>query len=482
MTQHSPHARAGALACAAGLLLAALCGGCRTVPSGSIPRKREALQWVIVDPHPGANRGELTGTAVTAVLGSLAERPVITYYTGDQDIRVSRMLAEDTLPDLLTVPARGALRSKLIGSGRVWRIRELSPAVYDAIPADVRAAYAGAGELYAVPGAYTAEGYVPVAREGVFVRAEYASLLGDPVMDTADAFAWALEAFVRMAADNQLIAADELVPVVFGQELEGLATVEHLCGVPPFYHEGASSYHRIFSPAIDTALAFFDRLDALSVYRIFEAYTADRLTELLKNNAFAYIGGRAFIEEFNLENPRNRYVEVTPPFAVDGYLEAYSRYGAYETFVSRDCRKGEAAALLEALASPQASRTFLYGVEDVDWVMVNGAVTPLKTTVERLRTDTRAFLHQTGIGAFPFLSRDGLLPPYQQGKSTRARDITRETVYFSPADYHGYYVSQMDERLRSYYIEVANASVGAGDIAARIQVLGAEKEPLAVSR
>lgn len=70
-----------------------------------------------------------------------------------------------------------------------------------------------------------------------------------------------------------------------------------------------------------------------------------RLAELLKANVFAYIGPAAFIERFNLENPRLRYVPAAPPFAADGYLEAQSRLGCFETFVSMDCDRAAAARL-----------------------------------------------------------------------------------------------------------------------------------------
>ena len=97
---------------------------------------------------------------------------------------------------------------------------------------------------------------------------------------------------------------------------------------------------------------------------------------------------------------------MTPPFAPAGYLEAQSRWGTYETFVFRGGDGEAAARLLQTLSSSQASRTFLYGVEDEDWVLVNGGVTPLKSTLHKLQADPRAYLQQTGIGSFPFLSRN----------------------------------------------------------------------------
>ena len=476
------HARKGmALAMLPALLLAA--GGCTKTPVAPVSREAAALTWTIVDEAGGVGRGDFTGKAVTAVFSALDTPPVITYLTGDQSLLVSRMLALDELPDLLTVPAGGALRSKIIGSGRVWNIRELSETLADSLPEDIRCAYQNnSGELFSLPGGYTAQGYRPVATEGLYVRQEYASLLGNPAMDTPEKFARALEAFVRLATENRLIGSDELLPVVFGEENRGLATVEHICGVLPLYRDGESSYHRIFSPKIQEVMRFFDRLDGMSVYRIFEAYSADRLAELLKANVFAYIGPAAFIERFNLENPRLRYVPAAPPFAADGYLEAQSRLGCFETFVSMDCDRATAAALLETLSSREASRTFLYGVEDENWVLVDGEVTPLKSTRDSIRANTLEFLRQTGIASFPFLSRDGALNPYMPTAGERARDIAGERVYFSPADYHGYYVAQMDKRLAGYYAEVAGASVSAADIAARIKALEPGKEPLTVSR
>ena len=115
-------------------------------------------------------------------------------------------------------------------------------------------------------------------------------------------------------------------------------------------------------------------------------------------------------------------------------------------------------------------------------MLVDGEVTPLKSTRDSIRANTLEFLRQTGIASFPFLSRDGALNPYMPTAGERARDIAGERVYFSPADYHGYYVAQMDKRLAGYYAEVAGASVSAADIAARIKALEPGKEPLTVSR
>ena len=167
------HARKGmALAMLPALLLAA--GGCAKTPVAPVSREAAALTWTIVDEAGGVGRGDFTGKAVTAVLSALDTPPVITYLTGDQSLLVSRMLALDELPDLLTVPAGGALRSKIIGSGRVWNIQELSETLADSLPEDIRCAYQNnSGELFSLPGGYTAQGYRPVATEGL-----YAQILG----------------------------------------------------------------------------------------------------------------------------------------------------------------------------------------------------------------------------------------------------------------------------------------------------------------
>ena len=89
------------------------------------------------------------------------------------------MLALDELPDLLTVPAGGALRSKIIGSGRVWNIQELSETLADSLPEDIRCAYQNnSGELFSLPGGYTAQGYRPVATEELRRRPRYSRCSG----------------------------------------------------------------------------------------------------------------------------------------------------------------------------------------------------------------------------------------------------------------------------------------------------------------
>lgn len=138
--------------------------------------------------------------------------------------------------------------------------------------------------------------------------------------------------------------------------------------------------------------------------------------------------------------------------------------------------------MLETLSSREASRTFLYGVEDENWVLVDGEVTPLKSTRDSIRANTLEFLRQTGIASFPFLSRDGALNPYMPTAGSGPGPLRGNPGVFLPADYHGYYVAQMDKRLAGYYAEVAGASVSAADIAARIKALEPGKEPLTVSR
>lgn len=55
-------------------------------------------------------------------------------------------------------------------------------------------------------------------------------------------------------------------------------------------------------------------------------------------------------------------------------------------------------------------------------------------------------------------------------------------MYFSPADYHGYYVAQMDKRLAGYYAEVAGRVSARPTSRRRIKALEPGKEPLTVSR
>ena len=469
-------------AIAAALLFTAT--GCGTAAPPPADTSDAPLEWIIVDDYTGERCG-WNGNAMNAVFSALDEKPLITRYTGDQDKRLSQMLDHGTLPDLITVPADSSLSEKLCGSAALYGINELSPELYTRIPEETRRYWQRQQEdLYYLPGGYVgdAERYRPIAVEGVYVREEYYSLLGEPPMDTLPAFRRALESFVRLMTENQIGGSEELLPLVFGVNNAGLCTVEHMRGLPLFHREGSTRYHRLFSGQLASTLQFFDALDVLSAYPIFDDYSDTRLAELLKANVFVYIGPTAFIESFNLNNPRCTYRAITPPFAADGYLEAQNRYGGYKTFVSRSCDAKRAAGLLLALTSDEASSTLMYGIEDQDWVTVNGVPTPLKTTVADMEEDMPAFLRRTGIAAFPFLSHNGMTNPYRSGNTARTRDLSAEKVFFAPDDYHGYYVRQMDAKLTAYYAEVAGTSVGISDVLARVDILRNSKEPLTVSR
>lgn len=468
-------------------LLAALCvmgslSACTPAVSDPPSSEPAVLQWTIVDDQAG-DRSGWNGKAMTQVFAQLEQIPEITRYTGDQNQYISNLLVNGGMPDLITVPSNSRLREKLMGSGNWYGIRELSETLYNSIPEDIRRYYQkNADDLYALPGGYTAEGYEPVSVEGLFVREEYYHLLDSPSFATLSDMKAALSAFVDMMVDNQLLPVEQLLPLVFGVNNSGFDTVEHLCGVTPLYRENGNTYHRLFHPNTPRVLQFFDELDFLSAHPIFGNYSADRLTELLKTNVFVYIGPAEFIQQFNRENPRSAYVAVTPPLAEDGFLEAQSRYGRYETFVSRNCDPEQAVQLLSVLSSAEASCTFMYGVEDETWIRVNGEVTLLKTAIKAMEDHAESFLQQTGIAAFPFLSRNGALNPYMVQPDTVARDITADRVLFVPGDYHYYYVSEMDRRLWEYYEEVAGPSVTPSDIDQRIQVFSGDKEPLTVAR
>lgn len=458
------------------LMLSAVCG-CTSVPE-TLPEPVDPIRWTIL--NDGDGRADLSGRANTTVFSQLSVRPDIQFCTEDWNVAVSRMLVENSLPELITVPTGGALEQKLLNSGKVWDIKELSEALYDRVPVSVRDRYEKQnGRLYGLVGGCS--GAVAVAEEGVYVREEYAFLLGEPSMNTADTFVAALHDFVKMAEDNRLFGAGGMLPVVFGENNSGMLTVEHLCGVLPAYRQGALSYHRIFSPQMQDVLTFFERLKPFSRYRIFESYSAERLTELMKEAVFVYIGSSDFVENFNLNHPKERFAEIVPPMTARGFLAAENASGEYITFVSQNCDRATAESILLPLYSDESDRTLMYGVEDEDWVMVNGEITMLESTRLQMEADPTAFLQKSGIAAFPYLSLCGVSNPYLPRLPVRLKDVSDWQYYISPTDYQGYYVQQLDNLLPEFYEEVAGSTVGVGDILARIQLLQTEREPLIVS-
>jgi len=486
MKRHKPgkSLRVSRLVCMSITVLFALsCGSCLKSAPVESNSKTRPIRWMIFDQEGGAGRGELSGQSVKHVMSMLGQQPVVEYYNGDHTVEVSRMLALDSLPDIITVPAKGSLSHKIIASGRVWNIKTLSEKLYNSIPDWVREYYQNnSDELFSIPGGYTESDYKPVCIEGFYVMEEYYSLLGSPRMDSVDSIIRAVNEFVQMMTENKLLNSSEMLPIVFGVSRSGYRTVEHICGVLPYYYDGETSYHRIFSPHMRNVISFFDRLKDFNTYRIFESYSSERLMEMMKNKVFLYIGNNAFVEQFNYYNPRSRFIRIDPPLAESGFLEAQNRYGIFETFVSLDADRETVSNMLVALSSPEASRTLMYGIQDEHWVLTDGAVKPLASTLERMQSNMMEFIGESGIATFPFLSRDGYLNPYQKYAKDNARDLSLHQVFFSPSDYHGYSVKSMDDRLCGYYEEVAGISITAEDIMARIKVLSKEKEPIYIPR
>jgi len=452
-----------------------------TEPEPPKPEPKK-IRWMIFDDSSGGSQSQLNGAVINGVFEALPVQPEIEYYTDNQDVAVSRMLSLRKMPGLITVPAGSALRQKVLASGDNWNIKTLSEELWQSIPEEIRAFYQNNnGELFSVPGGYEAGDFTPVCAEGMYVREEYYGFLGAPSMNTTEKFKQAVNSFVELVTKNNLLNSDEVVPVTFGVDKKGLRTAEHIFGVRPFYKEDGRYYHRIFSPAMREVTRFFERLDTSGANRIFSETTPEGLNELLKRNVFVYIGESDFIERFSLSNPRQRFVRVDPPFAPGGYLESQSRFGKYETFISRSADRETAAKLLLALSSEKASLTLIYGQEDEHWIHTEGKPTPVKNTLSRIENDMEAFVRQTGIGRFPFLSRTGLKPAYWPGERARALDISQEKGTFFPSDYDGYSVTKIDERLEEYYSELVNTGTTAADIIERIRLLAESKTPLTVT-
>ena len=298
-----------AVACAVLILALLPAGGCGSSPAPGPSPAKESRTWLIADGRPADDSAGIGGRAAEAVLRTASDLPQIGIRTVSEDTErlVARLLAADRLPDLLTVPARSLLREKILGSGSVWPIDELSAELFDSIPEEIRAAYADAdGRLRSLPGGYRTDDGTLAASEGVYIREEYASLLGDPAMDTPERFCRALERLTELMQDGRLTGSSELVPIVFGIGNSGFATVEHFCGLMPVYRDGSAVFHRIYSPQLTQVLSFFDRLEPFCAYPIFEEHSAERLEQLLQHNVFVYIGPSAPIEAFGRRVPRAR--------------------------------------------------------------------------------------------------------------------------------------------------------------------------------
>ncbi len=429
---------------------------------------QKTVTWRILD-EDGAE-SQMDSEVMQAVLKQLAKIPDIEIVSKDAALQLGQMLSADTLPDLLTLPAHSTLCAKLIGSGKVVPVAQVAPKLADALPKGVRAFYENRdGALYGLPGGYWPDGtnQLPSA-EGLYVRQEYYELLGSPAMNTTGQLVQALEEFAEVATRQGLLQMEEVLPIVFGANGDGFATVEHMFGVGPSHKANNALQHRIFAPGMVDVLDFFDQLERLAGEGIFELVSTNRLEQLLHQSVYAYVGPSDLIRKHNLNNPNATFVQVEPPFGKDGFLETRPQTGSWLTFVCNDSDKEAVATLLEVMSSEKSTTTLLYGMEDAHWVQNQTGKTPLPGVTKALQEDPKAFLEQTGIGGFAYLSNKGSESPYLSQFHQKGKDIASQRLWLRATDYYYYPVQTLDDQLIAFYQEVASPGVSPMDILDKI--------------
>ena len=436
------------------------------------------IKWIIMSNGEGSEN--ISGRACDEVFSRFADRISIEFCDDDYNILLSEMLVAGKLPELVTLPLGGELERKIIGSGELWMINDISQELVDRIPNEISEKISSDnGIISHLVGGYNTDFDSLVAKEGLYVREEYYSLLGNPNMDTTTGFVEAMSDFVELITENNLIGYDGIfLPVVFGVNNVGFSTVEHICGLVPLYNDGAFSYHRVFNPKVEQVLSFFDKLTDFSQYHILDEYSDKKLTELMKENVFAYIGPSAFVEKYNIKNNENRFIEIKPFFLPDGFLEAENPYGVYGTFVSKKCDKKIAEDLLLSIYNEKSSKSLMYGIEGKDWVTANGEIVKLQTTYDAMQNNAEEFLHKSGIAAFPFLSSDGIVNPYIERKSYNVKNISDYSYFLPPSDYQGYYNNQLERYLYQSYIDVVKAGVTVEDVLLNIKTQYIKRKPI----
>lgn len=421
------------------------CRGASGPPPDEVPVS--ALEWHIFSDGYRPDKALNNYPLVSRLLSKQGVQVNISFYprTGN-DVRISTLIASKTLPDLLTFEHDDHNSLKLVTNGLALNIRTLSQELYDSIPADIASWYRERdGELYAVPGGY---GGAARSVEGLFVREAYYDIIGRPDMSTSRGFAEALTKFTRSAdIQNNL---SQSFPVIFGKNLSGIRTLEHIFGVYPSFVEGNYLYHRIFSEGVLEVAGFLSDIASTGAYSLcdFDAVVFDTI---MSTDVFACFAQRVDIERFNRAHPDAAFISVPPPLSSAGFYEGESSKGNFKTYISSASAMAEkAAGLLLALSTDEASRQLMYGVEDRHWIQTGHGLQTVQYYADRFASHPSE-AYDLGIAVFPFLSRIGYVNPYAASPGTKTADILPYSYLKIPTDYNTAYIEMMDQRLFSYY-------------------------------
>lgn len=455
------------------LLFLSLSGGCQKAAppaSSETPAPTSELTWLIACETPLISKSWSSYDVLSDISTTVGVFPQIEKVQQNRPtVLANRLLAGDK-PDLITVSVEDTLVLRLANSGHIHSLRDF-PAIRDLIPESVRTFHQvdGQTDLY-IPGGFSAEnplsfqtnGQTRTASalypsEGIYIRTRAYAERGHPPIASAADIPYTIRSYCNRPSYTGGI------PVVFGINGTGAETLAHLFGLSPEICQ-AVDISADLPDAFTPLLQFFQQLGKAGVTE--EAFTVQEhvLETYLQHQALFYIGDSDAVEWYNLNHPDDPFIPLDVVLHPDGFLQAQSPLGSYATFLTcSDSRKDSTSRLVSYLLAPEGSHMTMFGIQNTHWLSLPDDTVLLFPDCEKnMIAGDGAFMKQTGIGIFPYLSRDGAVYP---GKtvptSITVRDILPEQLRarIDPTSPEGYRYTQITDKLLHAY----RAALASGD-------------------
>lgn len=328
-------------------------------------------------------------------------------------------------PDLLTVALDDPINKKLAKLSRFCTLDKI-PEITKVLPKSVIDYHTKQNLLGFVPGGFGQEN-LKIASEGWYINSYLNKQIGLPNIKSSSDIINAISSYKKWCDSNKNSLQQDFLPILGGRNNQGWDVLEHLFGITPTQKRITKDIQTLPDSYMEL-IAFLNKLGKAGVRPDMLNIKGITSTKQMSEALF-YVGKAYSIESYNRIYPEKIFLPLQPVLDNSGYLNGYSPYGVYATYIScEDKRIDYIEKLITTFLSQKGSNTAILGVENQDWLMDDFRnVILFSDTKNKILKNDYKFINNTGIGVFPFLSSTGIkYPGTGSGENLPVQDILAE--------------------------------------------------------
>ena len=344
---------------------------------------------------------------------------------GNETVNLNALIAEDKLPDLVTLGWWESQLNEMIDAGQVYALNELADEydIYFWEVADeerLKWYTEPDGNVYCYPNSsYSPRDYESgqiSSNQTFLVRKDIYEAIGSPDMTTPEGFADA----VRAAAEQfPLVDGKPLIPVGAHEFTErGCDSfdqfLQNFLAIP--YEKDGEFYDRYTDPEYKRWLKMFRDLgeEGLLSNEIFIDKRVQMEEKIADGRYFCMLYQWTDMAEQQRtlfqKNPDSIYIAVDGPKNEAGDMHTLSGSGLNGwtvTLISKNCRNPEAAIrFLSFLMSEEGQKLIALGVEGEHYRMENGRAVLTQETQQMMQNDYQEYVRQVGANDTYWMFQD----------------------------------------------------------------------------